>query len=96
MESEGIKRYHKKGEAGPAGKTANLLARGEARMDYYFRAPVKSERLQGHLKMGGRSAAGDEIGANSLYFTRNGAPWIGVMGSITSAGTRGKTGAGSC
>ena len=49
-------------------------------MDYYFRAPVKSERLQGHLKMGGRSAAGDEIGANSLYFTRNGAPWIGVMG----------------
>ena len=49
-------------------------------MEYYFQDPVRTERLEGHLKMGGPNAAGEEIGANSLYFTKDGVPWIGVMG----------------
>ena len=49
-------------------------------MDCYFREPVKHELIQGHLKMGGVNAAGEKIGANSLFFTRDGVPWIGTMG----------------
>ena len=30
--------------------------------------------------MGGRNAAGETVDANSLYFTKAGVPWIGVMG----------------
>lgn len=37
--------------------------------------------LSGHLKLGRHiNAAGDSLGANSLYFTKNGRPWYPVMG----------------
>ncbi len=39
--------------------------------------------LEGHLKMGNPSGPdGTSYGVNSLYFTRNGKPWLPVMGEI--------------
>ena len=49
-------------------------------MEYRFKAYKKSKPLRGHLKMGGRNAAGETVDTNSLYFTKAGVPWIGVMG----------------
>lgn len=49
-------------------------------MKYKFKKYQKSNILYGHLKMGGSNPGGETIDANSLYFTRNGKPWIGVMG----------------
>ena len=49
-------------------------------MEYRFQKYVRSRRLEGHLKMGGYNARGELISANSQYFTRDGLPWIGVMG----------------
>lgn len=40
--------------------------------------PVRS----GHLKVGGRSRAGDEISANSYYLTFNNRPFFGVSGEF--------------
>ena len=49
-------------------------------MEYRFKTHKKSKPLRGHLKMGGRNAAGETVDTNSLYFTKAGVPWIGVMG----------------
>ena len=39
--------------------------------------------LEGHLRMGTpTSPKGERYGVNSLYFTRNGEPWLPVMGEI--------------
>ena len=49
-------------------------------MEYRFKTYKKSKPIQEHLKMGGLNAAGEAMDANSLYFTKGGVPWIGVMG----------------
>ncbi|MGN1115004.1 MAG: beta-galactosidase [Candidatus Ornithomonoglobus sp.] len=49
-------------------------------MDYKFKAYHKSEILTNHLRMGGENPGGERIDVTSLYFTRGGRPWIGVMG----------------
>lgn len=49
-------------------------------MQYKFKAYHKSEMLTGHLNMGGENPDGEKIDVTSLYFTRGGKPWIGVMG----------------
>lgn len=49
---------------------------------YRFQEAEETPFLQGHLKMGGQSPQGDSIDVNSRYFTRNGKPWLGVMGEM--------------
>lgn len=51
-------------------------------MVYQFQEYKKSEILRDHLKMGRASNGKEEIKVNSLYFERNGKPWIGVMGEV--------------
>ncbi len=51
-------------------------------MVYQFQEYKKSEILHDHLKMGRSSNGKEEIKVNSLYFERNGKPWIGVMGEV--------------
>lgn len=38
--------------------------------------------LENHLNLGGENPAGESIDVNSLYFTRNNEPWIGIMGEF--------------
>lgn len=54
----------------------------EEMMDYYFKEYEKPAILTGHLNLGGSRPDGDCIGLNSLYFTRNNRPWIGIMGEF--------------
>lgn len=49
-------------------------------MIYRFKEYVGPEIISGHLNMGGKDAHHREISANSLYFTADGKPFIGVMG----------------
>lgn len=49
-------------------------------MIYKFEDYKKSPILRGHLNMGGANPDGGRIDVTSLYFERNGKPWIGVMG----------------
>ena len=49
-------------------------------MDIRFKPYQPCEMLTGHLRMGGKNPAGEEITANSLYITRGGKPVIPVMG----------------
>ncbi|MBQ3668087.1 MAG: beta-galactosidase [Clostridia bacterium] len=49
-------------------------------MLYGFKKYEPRDILSGHLRMGSVSPNGDEISANSLYFTKNGAPVIWSMG----------------
>lgn len=51
-------------------------------MEYGFKQWKKSQVEYGHLKLGASSPDGETIDVTSLYFTRNGKPWIGVMGEI--------------
>ncbi len=51
-------------------------------MVYQFQEYKKSEILRDHLKMGRSNNGKEEIKVNSLYFERNGQPWIGVMGEV--------------
>lgn len=50
------------------------------KVEYKFKEYVKSELITGHLKMGGTNFRGEKIEANSLYFKKDGIPWIGTMG----------------
>ncbi|MDQ6420499.1 beta-galactosidase [Paenibacillus sp. LHD-117] len=50
---------------------------------YHF--PLPTDVLQpaeGHLRMGGISPQGELLSVNSRYFTRNGRPWVPIMGEI--------------
>ncbi len=49
-----------------------------------LKAPAKTPNiLKGHLRMGTPTGPkGERYGVNSLYFTRNGEPWLPVMGEI--------------
>src|SRR5579862_4355419 len=38
--------------------------------------------LSGHLKLGGKNPQGLEINANNRYLTRDGKPWVPVMGEF--------------
>ncbi len=49
-------------------------------MTYQFLDYKPSDIKTGHLNMGSYNDPADEIQANSLYLTRKGQPWIGVMG----------------
>lgn len=49
-------------------------------MHYKFKEYRKSQILTDHLKMGGKNPEGEQIDVTSLYLTRDGKPWIGVMG----------------
>ncbi len=49
-------------------------------MQYQFKKYQKSPLLTNHLNMGGKNPNGESIDVTSLYFTRAGKPWIGVMG----------------
>lgn len=49
-------------------------------MEYQFQKYVKSELIRGHMKMDGTDSHGNQIEINSLYLTKAGEPWIGVMG----------------
>ncbi|MDE5597420.1 MAG: beta-galactosidase, partial [Lachnospiraceae bacterium] len=49
-------------------------------MVYQFKEYQKSELLTNHLHMGGENQNGKRIDVTSLYFMRDGKPWIGVMG----------------
>ena len=47
-----------------------------------FQPYAKPEILMDHLNLGGKNPDGGEIGINSLYLTRDGKPWIPVMGEL--------------
>ena len=47
-----------------------------------FHPYAKPEILTDHLNLGGKAPDGGEIGVNSLYLTRDGSPWIPVMGEL--------------
>jgi hypothetical protein len=47
-----------------------------------FQPYAKPEILTDHLNLGGKAPDGGEIGINSLYLTRDGKPWIPVMGEL--------------
>ncbi len=49
-------------------------------MIYKFKKYRPSELMENHLNMGGENPDGQRIDVTSLYFTRGGKPWIGVMG----------------
>ena len=49
-------------------------------MEYGFKEYKPSEIISGHVKVGEKNRFGREFDANSLYFTKDGKPWIGVMG----------------
>lgn len=49
-------------------------------MEYKFKEYHPSEILKNHLNMGGKNPEGRSIEVTSLYFTRDGKPWIGIMG----------------
>jgi len=49
-------------------------------MQYKFKTYQKSKIRTNHLNMGGENPDGEKIDVTSLYFTRGGKPWIGVMG----------------
>ena len=51
-------------------------------MIYKFKEFKDEPLLINHLNMGGKNPKGEEINVTSRYFTRNGKPWIGVMGEI--------------
>ena len=51
-------------------------------MVYRFKDYKKPQILEHHLNLGGRDAAGNELDCNSLYFTKNGQPFIGIMGEL--------------
>ena len=50
-----------------------------------YRISIDSEPkkiLRGHLELGGKNPAGDEINANSYFIERNGKPFIPVVGEL--------------
>ena len=51
-------------------------------MIYKFKEFKDEPLLINHLNMGGKNPEGEEINVTSRYFTRNGKPWIGVMGEF--------------
>lgn len=51
-------------------------------MIYKFKEFKDEPLLINHLNMGGKNPNGEEINVTSRYFTRNGKPWIGVMGEF--------------
>lgn len=51
-------------------------------MIYKFKEFKNEALLINHLNMGGKNPKGEEINVTSRYFTRNGKPWIGVMGEF--------------
>ena len=51
-------------------------------MNCKFKNYQKSDILRGHLNMGGVNPAGERMDVNSLYFEKDGKPWIGVMGEF--------------
>lgn len=51
-------------------------------MIYKFKEIKDEPLLINHLNMGGKNPKGEEINVTSRYFTRNGKPWIGVMGEF--------------
>lgn len=51
-------------------------------MIYKFKGFKDEPLLINHLNMGGKNPKGEEINVTSRYFTRNGKPWIGVMGEF--------------
>ena len=51
-------------------------------MIYKFKEFKDEPLLINHLNMGGKNPKGEEINVTSKYFTRNGKPWIGVMGEF--------------
>ena len=51
-------------------------------MIYKFKEFKDEPLLINHLNIGGKNPKGEEINVTSRYFTRNGKPWIGVMGEF--------------
>lgn len=51
-------------------------------MIYKFKEFKDEPLLINRLNMGGKNPKGEEINVTSRYFTRNGKPWIGVMGEF--------------
>ena len=51
-------------------------------MIYRFRQQKEPEILQNHLHLGGCNPSGIRLDLNSRYFTKDGKPWIPVMGEF--------------
>lgn len=51
-------------------------------MKYLFQQYEAPVILYNHLNLGGNNPEGERIDVNSAYFTRNGKPWIPVMGEF--------------
>ncbi|MCR2806358.1 beta-galactosidase [Paenibacillus soyae] len=49
---------------------------------YRFKAFQQPALLENHLNLGGENPSDERIDVTSLYFTRGGKPWIGVMGEF--------------
>lgn len=49
-------------------------------MKYGFKDTKEKEILRGHIKAGGKDNKGGSIEVNSLYFEKDGKPWLPVMG----------------
>lgn len=48
-------------------------------MKYTFDMSGKRKMIENHMNLGGKNDLGEEINLNSLYFTKNGKPWIPIM-----------------
>lgn len=51
-------------------------------MVYKFQGWSAPNVMENHLNLGGADSDGNELGLNSLYLTRNGKPYIGIMGEM--------------
>jgi len=49
---------------------------------YTFKDYEQPKLLENHLKLGGVNPEGERIDVTSLYFTRNGKPWVPIMGEF--------------
>ncbi len=73
------------GPAAPAALSAPIRAAAEGGLLTLDASRPLAPVETGYLKMGGRNPAGTELGVNSRYLTRDGRPWIPVMGEFQYA-----------
>lgn len=51
-------------------------------MEYFFRQRECPQLLRNHLRLGGSNPQGEKIEVTSAYLTRNGQPWVPIMGEM--------------
>lgn len=51
-------------------------------MQYTFDMSTSRSMIKNHMNLGGKNQFGESININSLYLTKNGKPWIPIMGEL--------------